>query len=332
MEAKKLKVVISCNIKRETQDDAEAEFDEPGTIEAIKAAIEKGGYEAVVLEADADFSRKIQELKPDIVFNIAEGLYGRSREAQIPAILEYLGIPFVGSDAVALGVALDKDLTKRLAKSAGVSIPSSFICNQGDQSFPFMIRYPVIVKPNAEGSSKGISDQSVCQNEAELLSLLYSDEQTYHGDFLVESYIEGREFTVGILGNGKNARAFEPMELIFKKLRGQYNVYSYEVKRNFQEYVSYRCPPDLERSVIEEIKDKALKVFQVLGCRDFARMDFRLGKDKRVYFIEANPLPGLAPHYSDYPMLTSFNGISYEDTVLAVLKEALFRYGLEKRA
>ncbi|MCI2068404.1 MAG: ATP-grasp domain-containing protein [Bacilli bacterium] len=324
---KKLKVALVCNIKRNRQDDTEAEFDEMETIEALKKAISKGGFEVLVIEAQGDFLASIQKANPDIVFNISEGLHGRSREGQIPSMLEYLKIPFVGSDAVTLGVALDKTLTKRLVQTVGVKTPAFWLVSKDDK-LPEDLTYPLIVKPNAEGSSKGISDRSVCKNKEELAALLNEDRKTYEGDFLLESYIDGREFTIGLIGNGNEVKVFEPMEIIYRKLRGEYKVYSYEVKRNFQDYISYQCPPKLTKEEINELKTAALKAYRVLGCLDFARIDFRMDEKGQAYFIEANPLPGLAPGYSDYPMLAGFNGVDYDTIVLSVLKQALKRYGM----
>jgi D-alanine-D-alanine ligase len=322
---RKLKVALVCNIKRDRSNDNEAEFDEPETIQAIHNAICKGGFESEVVEATGDFLSSIKKASPDIVFNISEGLHGRSREGQIPSMLEYLQIPFVGSDGVTLGIALDKTMTKRLVETAEVKTPSFWLLGK-DDDLPQNLVYPLIVKPNAEGSSKGISDRSVCKNETELKALLAEDREKYEGDFLLESYIDGREFTIGLLGNGEEIRVFEPMEIIYKKLRGEYKVYSYEVKRNFKDYISYQCPPEINKEQSEKLKGSALKAYKVLGCRDFARIDFRMDEKGEVYFIEANPLPGLAPNYSDYPMLAKFNGLDYDTLVLKILQAALRRY------
>lgn len=324
-----LRVGIACNMKLDRSNDTQAEFDEPETIEAITQALKKGGFEPVLLEATENFPQKLKEAKPDFVFNIAEGVSGRSREAQIPAILDYYGITYTGSDAAALAVALDKALTKRLAASAGVKTPSFFIINSMDFAVPEDAVYPLILKPDAEGSSKGISDASVAADEAELRAKAADELRLYGGDIMAETYVEGREFTVGIIGSGAEARAYEPMEIIYKKLRGDYKVYSFEVKRNYRDYIAYECPAKVDIKQNDIMKEAALKLFRLLGCRDFARMDFRMSDSGDIYFIEANPLPGLAPGYSDYPMLTGFNGVSYDDTVLGVMHEALVRLGMK---
>jgi len=189
--------------------------------------------------------------------------------------------------------------------------------------------FPVLVKPNAEGSSKGIFEDCVARDMAELRALLGRLTRDTEGDLLQEQYIDGREFTVGVLGNGPDIRVFEPMEVVFSRLKGRFKVYSYEVKRNYRDFISYACPPDLPPGPIAELKHSAKTIYQVLGCRDCARFDFRLSKDGQLFFIEANPLPGFAPGYSDFPMLAAFQGITYNDLILAVLGSALKRYGMK---
>jgi len=304
--------------------DAQAEFDEPETIEALRAALQSDGYEVIVLEASEDFPRKLEAAKPNIVFNIAEGVSGRGREAQIPAILDYYGVPYTGSDACALSVALDKALTKRVARGCGVDTPEFRVIPAGERTLPDGLPYPVIVKPNAEGSSKGISDASVAGNPGELAERCGGD-----CDLLAEQYVAGREFTLGMLGNGADLRVFEPMEIIFTKRRGMYDVYSYGVKKNFREYISYKCPPELPAELIARMKHDAAVIYGVLGCRDLCRADFRLSNEGELYFIEANPLPGLAPGYSDFPMLAAYSGVPYGELIRAILHCALKRYGLK---
>jgi len=324
-----LRVGIACNIKTDHGSDMQAEFDEPETVAAICGALEKEGYVPIVLEATTDFPKKLTAEAPDIVFNIAEGKSGRNREAQIPAILEYYDVPYTGSDAATLSIALDKALTKSIVEDAGVQTPSFFTLKKGFTVLPDEISYPVLVKPNAEGSSKGVSDTCVAKNRDELQTLVENQMTLYDEDLLCEQYIDGREFTVGIIGNGEDAHVFEPMEIIYHKLRGEYKIYSFEVKRNYREYISYKCPPDISAEVSTCMKQYAKKVYDRLGCVDFTRIDFRLSSDGKVYFIEANPLPGLAPGYSDFPMLAGFNGIEYDTIVCRVLKCALKRYEMK---
>ena len=323
-----LLVAIACNIKTEHASDAEAEFDEPRTIDAIGAALRNGGYKTIILEATKGFPQKLGSALPDIVFNISEGRSGRSREAQVPAILEYCGIPFTGSDTVALSVALDKVMTKRLVQSCGIETPAFRVVARGVSDMPGDLTFPVIVKPNAEGSSKGVSDDCVAENMTQLRTLVNRLMRDCTGELLAEQYIDGREFTVGIIGNGPDIRVFEPMEIIYSKLKGHYKVYSYEVKQNYRDYISYKCPPDLPSELIVKMKNTAEAVYKILGCLDLARIDFRLSEDGCLFFIEINPLPGLAPDYSDFPMLAGYNGMEYDDLIRAIVSCALKRYGM----
>jgi len=329
--ARTLRVGLAYNLKRSRTSDSEAEFDEPATVEAISAAVRAGGCDVVPLEADEAFPTKLQAEKPDIVFNIAEGRHGRDREGQVPAILEYYGIPFTGSDSTTLGMALDKELTKRIAASYGIRSPRGRVFSpasaRAESGTDIGLRYPLIVKPNAEGSSKGISDYSIAHNYNELQKLLADGFRLYAQDMLAEEFIAGREFTVALLGNGPGLRAFPPMEIAFRDRRGE-NIYSYEVKRDFQKYISYECPPHLDAAIIDGIMDMARGVFRALSCRDLARADFRMSDNGSIYFIEINPLPGLAPGYSDFPMAAGFSGLAYDSLVRAVLEAALGRYGM----
>jgi len=330
----RLKVGIAYNLKRNTNGDlpdAEAEFDDMEAIDAIRSAIEETGCTVVLYEATDDFPIRLAQNRPDIVFNISEGIRGRGREAQVPAILDFLGIPYTGSDETTLCVAMDKALTKKLVASFGVNTPVYRIVKSAaffpeNISAGSMPEFPVLVKPNTEGSSKGVSDFSVARDIAGLRSMLDVKIGTYRQDMLVEKYISGREFTVGILGNGNGFRVFPPMEIIFNDKN--HPIYSYEVKRNFRNFVRYRCPPDLSPDLLNKITDAAKTVYSVLECRDLSRMDFRMSADGSLYFIEINPLPGLAPGYSDFPMIAGFCGIDYPALIRSILDSALARYGM----
>jgi D-alanine-D-alanine ligase len=192
------------------------------------------------------------------------------------------------------------------------------------------LKFPLIVKPNFEGSSKGISDLAIVDDDKQLKALNHNNFKLYGQPMLVEEYIKGREFTVGVLGNGKDMKVFEPMEISYLSEERQNRIYSYNVKVNYKKYVEYICPPRLDAAVNERMKSIAAEVFTALDCKDFSRIDFRLTDDGIVYFIEINPLPGLAPGYSDYHMLAKFCGMDYSSLVLGVLNSALKRYGMRE--
>lgn len=356
--SKQLKVDIVYNIKRGFRagpPDSEAEFDDLETILAIKKALETSGRRVGLIEADENFPSLIAQSSPDIVFNIAEGANGRGREAQVPAILNFLNIPFVGSDETAMCVAMDKALAKSILAARGISTPKfTVIGSESDYDNPAPPPFPAIVKPVAEGSGKGITNASIVSSSEELAKVSGELVSRYSQAALVEEFISGREFTVGLLGNGSNTRVFTPMEVIFRenayKTRDNafssrvtaysafdnahytgndaYNIYSYDIKRNFKQYIDYACPPEVEDAVIEDLEKTALKIYRILQCRDFARIDFRMSREGRLYFIEINPIPGLAPGYSDYPMLAAYCGVDYEELICSILNSALARYGL----
>ena len=330
-EASSYRVGLAFNLKKGIQsgvEDMEAEYDSIDTVMATKNALESIGCQVELLEAAHSFLDKLREAHVDIVFNIAEGLSGRGREAHIPAILNFLGIPFTGSDETTLCIALDKALTKRLLTSFRILTPKHQLMSHEGERIRHDLKFPLIVKPNAEGSSKGISNMAVVDDMEQLKHLLERNFQMYGQPMLIEEFIPGREFTVGVIGNGSEARVFTPMEIVYKEDQDGRNIYSFEVKKDYKRYVEYVCPPNLSPELQEKLMDIASKVYRVLQCRDFARMDFRMSNDNKFYFIEINPLPGLAPGYSDYPMIAEFCGVDYNTVIKMILNSALKRYGM----
>lgn len=320
---------IVYNLKKgnnQTTPDAEAEYDSIDTVYAIRDALQAGGLRTVLLEADASLSQRLCEEQVDLVFNIAEGAHGRGREAQIPALLNLLGIPFTGSDETALCLALDKALCKRLLSTYRVRTPKYRLIQSGVKPSCRGLHFPLILKPNAEGSSKGIGDHCIAHNRKEFRELAQRGTTLYGQAMLAEEYITGREFTVGILGNGEQTHVFAPMEICFKQ--GAPQVYNYTVKQAYTRYVTYQCPAALDEVTEQNMKRTARRIFDALGCRDFARIDFRLDEDGRLYFIEINPLPGLAPGYSDYPMLAAFCGMPYDQLVCGIAQAGAARCGI----
>lgn len=329
-----LTVGIAYNLKKgvpSEAEDMEAEYDSLDTVCAIRDVFESAGYGAELLEADADFPEKIRHSKAGLVFNIAEGRNGRGREAQAPAILSFLGVPFSGSDETTLGIALDKAMTKRYLTACGVKTPAWQLVRSPRFAPDPSLRFPLIVKPNSEGSGKGITGLAVARDETQLKALMERNFRLYGEPMLAEEYIAGREFTVGLLGNGEDLTVFEPMEIVYRSAEAQ-SIYSYRVKKDYRDYVDYRCPAEIPADVSRKMKEAAALAFRELECRDFARVDFRLAEDGTPYFIEINPLPGLAPGYSDYPMLAGFCGMDYRTLILGVLQNALRRYGMEAPA
>lgn len=293
-----LTIGLAFNLKRiqpnlDPQSDTEAEYDSPTTIAAIRGALEGLGHRVIEMEANSDFPRRILEEKVDLVFNIAEGLKGRNRESQIPALLELLGIPYTGSDPTTLSIAMDKGLAKRVVGSSGLATAAFQVCNTGHEPIRADLRFPLILKPVAEGSSKGVIAKSVVQNEPELRELAQQMLARYQQPVMIESYLPGREFTVGIV----DGKLLPIMEIVF--LKGELPVYSYQHKLDAAGEVQYQIPAKLEGPLQKAIEDLALGCYEALGCRDVARMDIRLDLKGKPHFIECNPLPGLTPGWSD---------------------------------
>ena len=308
--------------------DAEAEYDSMETVLAIKEALEDDYCCVELMEADETLPGRLAKHTVDIVFNIAEGIQGRGREAGVPALCNMMRIPFTGSDETTLCIALDKALTKRLLATYRIRTPRYRVIERSRARAVGGVAFPAIVKPNAEGSSKGISDVAIVSDVKALRALAEKNIRDYDQDMLVEEYVPGREFTVGILGNGADTRVFPPMEIIYLDRQNPYHIYSFTVKQNYKKLIRYKSPADISAQVEAEMIRTARRVYDALQCRDFARMDFRLAPDGKLYFIEINPLPGLAPGYSDFPMLAEFNGTDYTTLVRGVLKAALRRYGM----
>lgn len=330
---KNITVGIVYNLKKGVEAkaiDEEAEYDSIATVYAISDALKSKEVDVVHIEAGNEILNHFQSNPVDIVFNIAEGIMGRGREAQVPALLNMLKLPFTGSDETTLCLALDKALTKRILSTYHIKTPRYLLVKADDFSIQSpKLKYPLIVKPNAEGSSKGVSDTCVVSTKSELVAQLRKNHELYHSDLLIEEYIKGREFTVGLLGNNSDVHVFEPMEIVYNRnTQKDFQVYSYQVKQAYQEYVSYKCPSTIDQEVISKMKLIAKKIFHILACRDFARLDFRVTDNNEIYFIEINPLPGLASGYSDYPMLAEFCGVKYDTLIRSILKVGAARYGL----
>lgn len=323
-----LKIGLTYNLKRidpkVTGRDVEAEFDPPSTIEALAGALRTLGHEIVEIEATPEFLTVFQSLDVDLVFNIAEGIKGRNREAQVPAILDLLGIPYTGSDPTTLAVALDKGLAKRLVRQEGIPTADFFLMMTGDEPIPARLSFPLIAKPVAEGSSKGIVTASVVRDEVQLRGKVREILAKYDQPAIIEAYLPGREFTVAILGD-ENPRALPPMEILFSDTAGDLPVYSFTNKLSADGTVNYKTPADVDPALGEELADVALRSFLTLGCRDVARVDLRCDGDGRVNFMECNPLPGMTPGWSDLCLIAEGAGMTYLDLVDEILTPAVKR-------
>jgi D-alanine-D-alanine ligase len=284
------------------------EFDSVETIEALESAIRAAGHEPIRLGWELEMLEALQRERVDGVFNIAEGVGGRGRESQVPAVLEMLGIPCTGSDALAIALTLDKALAKVVAKSAGIATAPWFV-----DGAPKPLTFPVFTKPAAEGSSMGITDRSLCRDEAELNAAIAR--LSKYGPVLVEEFLPGDEFTVGIIGG-------EVLGVMQVLPRGDEKdfIYSLDVKRDYFNLVDYRLAD------APDVVDVALQVWRAFGLRDVARIDVRRDRNGTANFVEVNPLPGVHPINSDLVILARLAGISHCDLIGRIIDAAIQRW------
>ncbi|MBI4283670.1 MAG: ATP-grasp domain-containing protein [Chloroflexi bacterium] len=314
-------------LKQDGPDDALEEYDSPRTVELVAAALVAEGHSVIRLGGGVSFLDNIQRERVNIVFNIAEGRGNyRSREAQLPSILEMLNIPYTGSDPQCLAICLDKPVTKKLVQAEGISTPRWRVIASVEEltgtswnEFPF----PAIIKPAYEGSSKGIRLTSLAYGANQAVEEARRILDCYQQPVMVEEFIDGDEVTVGVLGNSP-PKVLGIMRVL-PRSQDEYFIYSLEVKRDYLNLVDYECPAQLEERVTEQIVNSSLKVFQTLGCRDFARVDFRVSHRGTPYFLEINPLPGLGS-YSDLVIMAQMMGWTHQELIAAVLNAALGRY------
>ena len=310
-------------------DDAFEEYEKDSTIAAVADALRPIGMRVEPVIADARLPWRLSDGHFDFVFNLAEGTGRRCREAVPAAVCELLGLPFTGSDALTLAVTLDKSIAKRVV-SPEVPVPRGVLVEtESDEARVTELAYPVIVKPNDEGSSKGIRDNPVCADAGAAVQRARWLRTQYGCPVLVEEFLPGAEVTVAILGNAPSARVLGAMEIAPLTPNGQF-VYSLEVKRDWTRQVCYHVPPRLDPDTVNAVCNSALAAYHLLGCRDIARVDFRLDAHGVPRFIECNPLPGLDPITSDVVMLSK-HALRYDDLIQGILFDAMRRHGVTTR-
>ena len=328
-----MRIGLACDLKDAVRqemmviDDALEEYDSTETVNIIRESLESLGHTVIMLGGGREFLAKVVDENVDIVFNIAEGrgTY-RSREAQVPAVLEMLNIPYSGSDPQCLSICLDKPLTKTLVDLAGITTPKWKVVKSKDQLKSEDLNdltFPAIVKPAYEGSSKGVRATSLVIDRDEAFQEVQRQLVNYRQPVMMEEFIDGDEVTVGITGNTP-PEVLGTMRILPRVVTDNF-IYSLEVKRDWERLVDYECPSHLNERVLLRIKEDSLKIFEVLGCRDFARIDFRISKDAIPYFIEINPLPGLGT-YSDLVIMALKLGWTHQGLITTVFNAALSRY------
>ena len=299
-----------------------AEFDRAETIEAIDQTLKELGYRTDRIGHLKSLTRRLAAGdRWDLVFNIAEGLRGFGREAQIPALLDAYDIPYTFSDPLVLALTLHKGMTKHVIRDMGIPTPDFAIIEKEDQITGICLSYPLFAKPVAEGTGKGITAASKINTEKELVEVCRMLLTVFKQPVLVESFLPGREFTVGIIGTGKDAIATDTMEVCLKA-QAEPDVYSYINKENCEELVEYRLVYDEEA---QQVRETALSAWRGLGCRDAGRMDLRSDRSGRPNFMEVNPLAGLHPQHSDLPIIFSLMGKTFHQLIDRIMHSALKR-------
>ncbi len=325
------------------------DLDSEETIEAILRALEAGGHRADFFEGDATLYDNLRKAKPDICFNICEGHFGDAREAQVPAILEMLRIPYTGSQVLTLALALDKPMTKRILTYHALPTPDFQVFERLDEPLEHAMKFPLFVKPSREGTGMGISAESIVHDMSELRAQLRRILRDYNQPALVERFIGGREITVGIVGNlatpvawripedetapriSRGLHFFPPLEVDMTAYPlEEAGIYTSRIKVEMAHDFHYLCPAPLSKDQVEDLRWLAAAVFRVTGCLDVARVDFRLDarEGNKPYILEVNPLPGLNPGYSDLCIEAAAEGWSYEKLINEILSAAAERYGL----
>lgn len=306
--------------------DANAEFDHPSTIDVIAHAIESNGFKVERIGNAGNLLEKIGSLKVDIVFNISEGMFGRNRESQVPVILEMAGIPFVGADALTLGLTLDKVMAKKIFIADKIPTPRFFEAHSKEQLINTNhYKFPLIVKPRFEGSSKGLSESSRVTTKEELIQQVDYITGTYKQPALVEEFISGQEFTVAIIGNDEP----EIMPIVQIKIDGKLKLNDkfYTFARITSDRLEYICPAKVSQELKKSIEELALKTYRSVECRDFGRVDFRVDQEGRPYVLEINPLPSLSTE-DVFKLVAENIGITYEKIIGRILDYALKRNNL----
>jgi D-alanine-D-alanine ligase len=317
-------------------DDRYAEWDDIHTVRAVEQAL-ASRHQVTLVDADLDAFAAFRRLRGqiDLVFNIAEGLHGASREGQIPAMLDMLEIPYTGSEPLTLGLCLDKRRAKEILRYNHVPTPRFWTITTLAE-LPRRLPYPLMVKPTLEGSSKGVTDCSLVHNRNELRRQAEWVLTTYRQPALIEEFLPGREFTVAMLGNGETLRALPIVEINFATLPAGVNpIYSYEAKwvwdREEDPLRIFTCPAAIETGLRQEIESVCAKAFNALDCRDWCRIDVRLDTKGHPQVIELNPLPGILPRpeqNSCFPKAARAAGMSYDTLILGVVEAAAKRLGL----
>ncbi len=306
--------------------EAVMEFDDEATVEAIAGALGDLGHHVDRIGRGVALARRLAAGERwDLIFNFAEGVSGRSREAQVPAVCELFDQPYTFSDPLTAALTLDKPLAKRVVRDCGLPTAPFAVVSREEEAEAVDLPLPLFVKPIAEGSSKGVSGRSKVTSREELSSRCAELLAAFAQPVLVETYLPGRELTVGVIGNGGAARALATMEVLFERGSDR-EFYTALNKGEFEERVRYVLLDGEPLAV--RAREVALAAYAALGCRDAGRVDLRCGENGEPCFLEINPLPGMHPTRSDLPIMCTLGGVGYEDLVAEIVDAAARRWGL----
>ncbi|HNT22833.1 MAG TPA: hypothetical protein PKM21_00590 [Anaerolineales bacterium] len=351
---KKYRVALLANLKVNAPkfegmaQDQWDDLDSEKTINALMEAVRAGGNACEFFEGDSSLFETLPKYKPDICFNICEGHFGDSREAQVPAILEMMRLRYTGSKVLTLALALDKSMTKRVLTYHDLPTPNFQSFERVDEPLAPDMHFPLFVKPSREGTGMGVSAKSIVHNEDEMREQIAYILNRYKQTALVEHYIEGREVTVGLIGNligpvsrrlpdnedaprvQAGLRFFPPMEVDLKPFESTDTVYSNRLKVEMADQLNYLCPAPLDDDMVDELNWLTAAVFRVTGALDVSRVDFRLDANDNLkpYILEINPLPGLSPGISDLVIEAAAEGVGHAHLVNMILEAAFERYGM----
>jgi D-alanine-D-alanine ligase len=326
-----MKIALTYNLKKKDETkpaDYFSEFDSEETVSAIVNALKSKGHTVDTIDVEyPNLFSYFRKNSVDMVFNIAEGKCGKFRESEVPAILDFLNIPYTGSNTFSLALALNKALTKKILKAEGIPTPRFQVFSKGNEELDPELRFPLIVKPNCEGSAKGINKSNVVNTKEELFEKIKEVISAYRQEALIEEFIYRKELTVGILENGKTT-ILPILEIDFSGCThsGEY-FYSWRMKEyqgntELGLVPKFYCPARLGKLTEAKVKETALRTHHAVGCFDISRTDIRLSKDNVPYVLEINPLPGLDPKESNFPLMAYAAGMKYEDLIEAILLSA----------
>jgi D-alanine-D-alanine ligase len=329
-----LEIGITCTLHSEVvlpegaPEDAAAEYDSESTLIAISEAIASQGYTVRHLGYGRKLLQTLLEQPPDLVFNFAEGIGGRSREAQVPAVLEMLNIPYTHSDPLTLAVTQDKAIAKRIVASFGLATPPFRVIHHVQELESLKLQFPLFAKPLFEGSSMGIKKNSRVQDHRELAIVVESLLGDYQEPVLVEEFCPGAEFSVAVVGTGESARVLGTSTLKPLKVPLEQFVYTLDVKRSpdWTSELTIESPPTCSSQLVEKVEGLALRSYRALGCRDIGRVDVRIDATGTPCFLELNALPGLAPGWSDLCLIAAGIQLSYNDMIALIVNETRQRY------